>query len=108
MSDYGLGLAKSLVGHADRDTRSLREKLRDLERGDSVRIVTESRDVLARVETDSEVSEDVDATKGVAVEASVKVYGDNQYDHETTSISWWQPGPVLIGIDERVNRLEFK
>lgn len=106
--EYGVGLAKELMAYADRDTRTLRGKLRDLERGDSVRIVTDSRDVLARAETDSEVREDVDATEGVAIEASVKVYGDNQFEHETTAISWWEPGPVFIFADEeRVERLEM-
>lgn len=90
-------------------TKSPREKLEDLERGDSLRVVTESSDVLARVETDARVREDVDFTEGAVVEASLKVYGDNQYEHETTAISWWEPGPVFIfAEEERVKRLEFK
>lgn len=107
MSENGADLG--LMGHTNRDTRTLREKLEDLERGDTLRIVTDSRDVLARAETDARVREDVDFTEGVAIEASVKVYGDNQFEHETTAISWWEPGPVFIFADEeRVERLEFK
>ena len=107
--EYGVGLAKELMAYGDRDTRTLREKLKVLERGDSVRIVTESRDVLARVETDARVREDVDFTEGVVVEASLKVYGDSSTDHQHTAISWWEPGPVFIfAEEERVDRLEFK
>jgi|AntRauTorcE11898_2_1112593.scaffolds.fasta_scaffold02905_3 hypothetical protein len=106
--EYGVGLAKELMNLGDRDTRSLRQKLQDLEEGDSVRIVTESRDVLARVEEDVQVREDVEVTERI-VEALVKVYGDTQSDHEMEVISWWKPGPVILGDEkEHVERLEFK
>lgn len=92
---------------ADRNRRTLREKLEDLERGDSVRVVTESRDVLARVEENMQVRESVEFTERV-VEVAVKVYGDSPTSHQTTAITWWKPGPVLLGDDERVKRLEIK
>lgn len=93
---------------ADRDRRSLREKLEDLHRGDSVRIVTDSRDVLARVEEDAVVREDVDVTERI-VDVAIKVYGDSVAGHQHTAISWWEPGPVILGDEsEHVQRLEFK
>ena len=102
-----LDLAEMLV--ADRDTRrSLRDKIPELERGQSVRIVTSERDVLARVERDARVVEDVDFTTRV-VEVPVKIYGDNRHEHEKTVISWWEPGPILLGDDtEHVQRLEIQ
>lgn len=101
-------LAELLMGDVDR--RSLREKLEDLEEGDSVRLVTTSRDVLARVEEDTQVREDVDFTERV-VETAIKVYADSSDGHFHTTISWWEPGPILLifdGEEERVKRLEFK
>jgi len=107
--EYGVGLAKELMAYADRDTRTLREKLKDLERGHSIRVVTDSRDVLARVKEDARVREDVDVTDGVVVEAPLKVYDDSPPNHEHTAISWWEPGPVILGDEsEHVERLEFK
>lgn len=103
-----ISLAELMMGDVDRDTRSLREKLEDLERRDAVRLVTDSRDVLARVEEDVWVKEDVEVTDRV-VEAAVKVYGDSPDDHQRTVISWWKPGPVLLGDEsEHVQRLEFR
>jgi len=93
----------------DRDRRSMREKVEDLEKGQTVRVVSETRDVLARVEEDTQVRESVDFTER-AVEVLVKVYGDTQWDHYTSTISWWEPGPVLFGQDDfdRVERLEVR
>ena len=109
MSEDGdLTLVKRLLGVVDRDTRSLREKLEDFERGDSVRIVTDSRDVLARVEEDAQVRRDVEVTERI-IEVLVKVYGGNRFEHEMTSISWWEPGPMILGDEEEcVGRLEIK
>lgn len=99
-------LAEMLI--ADRDRRSLSEKLEDLERGDSVCILTNSRDALARVEEDALVREDVDVTERI-VDVPIKVYGDSSSDHEHTVISWWQPGPIILGDEsEHVERLEIK
>ena len=109
MSDGNLTLAKELMGYADWDTRRLREKLEDLERGDSVRLVTDSRDTLARVEKDTQVREDVDCTERI-LEAPVKVYADSPEGHFHTVISWLEPGPILLIVDgeERGERLDFK
>ena len=94
---------------ADRDRRSMREKLEDLEEGQTVRVVTKTRDVLTRVEEDTLVREDVDVTERI-VEVFVKVYGDTEWDHYTSTISWWEPGPVLFGQGDfdRVERLEVR
>lgn len=109
MSERGaeskLDLAELLI--ADIDRRSLRQKLQDFERGDSVRVVSEERDVLARVEGTRE-TESVDYTERV-VEVPIKVYGDSPADHWRSVISWWEPGPVILGDEEeRVERLEVK
>lgn len=106
MSDISIG--ELMAGDIDRDTRSLREKLEDLERGDAVRLVTDSRDVLARVEEDAWVKEEAEVTERV-VEGVVKVYGDSPDEHQRTALSWWKPGPVILGDEsEHVQRLEFR
>jgi hypothetical protein len=95
---------------AGRDRRGIREKLEDLEAGDTVRVVSEERDVLARVDEDTQVREDVDVTDRI-VETQITVYGDRPCDHVITSLSWWEPGPVMLAWHdhlERVDRLEFK
>jgi hypothetical protein len=99
-------LAELLIGDVDR--RSLREKLEGLEEGDSVRLVTDSRDVLARVEEDTQVRGEVDFTARV-VETPVTIYADTPSGHQHTIISWWEPGPVILtDEEEHVKRLEVK
>lgn len=42
-------------------------------------------------------------------DATVKVYGDSPARHSHSVISWWEPGPVILGEEsETVEQLEFK
>jgi hypothetical protein len=90
--------------------REIVDALQDFDGGKSLRVVTEERDVLARVDEDVVVREDVEVTDRI-VEAQVTVYGDTRRDHVITSLSWWDPGPVMLawrGNLERVERLEVR
>jgi len=76
--------------------------MQDLEEGDTVRVVSASQDVMARVVNEVEVWRDWE--DDLIVEVPVKIYGDTEYEHRRDYLAWIGFGPVDFSIPGEAER----
>ena len=85
-----------------RTTSEIVDLMQELEEGNSVRVVSETQDVLARV--DANVDAWRDWEDDLIIEVPLKVYGDSRLEHRRDCLAWIGFGPVDFGVPERAER----